>query len=983
MVETLTRLKAYAQYKIWIKAYTLKNEGKSSEPLVQMTDVRAPGQPIVVNLTCQNGNTLFLKWLRPTLYYRTVDVYNVHYRPEENKKWELQVVETVNNTINHMMYLNNLTTNKVYDLKVQAGTRSQVGERLMHFGPFSQVQRVLLQPGCEAMRTFAPRSTEQNDSVILINLEEHLGTIAGAVCGTLGLLLAIFAFLLWRRYTQEANTFYYPHEKYYGTGPTPELPGWDNNTTETGDHAIPVHLFSKHVSELHLDQDVGFSKEYEEIRADSCLDEYTAQDSQHPENQGKNRYPNIVAYDHTRVRLRSKGGPNNDDVEKAEDYLNANFVDGFRQPRAYIATQGPIQSTFSAFWKMVWEQNTQVIVMITHLFENGKPKCDLYWPDAGTETYGDMCVSLLREDILASYTLRTFSVRYMKPNGTVSKKEMTTLERTVYQYHFTAWPDHGVPLHALPLVSFVRNSAAANALDAGPIVVHCSAGVGRTGCYIVLDAMLRQIEARGDVNTFSYLKHIRAQRAHLVQTEEQYIFIHDALVEVIEAGETHINKTALPRYIHSLQCIDVTDEKNHPPKVLEKQHKLLTCYHPGKSQYSTALRVINQPKNRSPDLLSTDSARVFLNPGGEIDGDDYINASWLTGFFDRREFIVTQHPLERTICDFWRMVWEQESRLIVSLSSIDSQECRPFWPAIIGEMLSWETNKRGDQMRLTLVEEADTLARRAIRLNLELVSHSTSMGTREVWIFLCPSWPQQCSPLSTVFDLIKVSDEEHQALGGGPIVTVDRYGGTQATTFCGLMTLWHQLHFEGGVDIYQLGKLAHYNRPGIFKTPEDLLFLYCALEAYVTNNGTTIPSPVDIDAWRNSASGYQLNGCVRVSRVYTDSVAKVVLNGTTAANDDRIPPDGQESAALLKNAEHINGNNCPLVGCAGLNNVAAVAVPVATNPSSTFAAPGTGNGTLNRPGNGTLNRPGNGTGSGTLNGTGNGTLKRINVVTSS
>ena len=98
-----------------------------------------------------------------------------------------------------------------------------------------------------------------------------------------------------------------------------------------------------------------------------------------------------------------------------------------------------------------------------------------------------------------------------------------------------------------------------------------------------------------------------------------------------------------------------------------------------------------------------------------------------SGFFDRREFIVTQHPLERTVCDFWRMIWEQDSRLIVTLSSIDSQECRPFWPAIIGETLSLETNKRDQQMRLTLLEEVDTLARRAIRLNLELVSFSLSL----------------------------------------------------------------------------------------------------------------------------------------------------------------------------------------------------------------------------------------------------------------
>ena len=122
-------------------------------------------------------------------------------------------------------------------------------------------------------------------------------------------------------------------------------------------------------------------------------------------------------------------------------------------------------------------------------------KCDLYWPDAGSETYGEFVVSLLREDVLASYTLRTFSLRLMRASngnsnggtmnggGTLAKKDLaaaaTTIERTVYQYHFTAWPDHGVPLHALPLISFIRNSAAAanTASDieanVGPIVVHC------------------------------------------------------------------------------------------------------------------------------------------------------------------------------------------------------------------------------------------------------------------------------------------------------------------------------------------------------------------------------------------------------------------------------------------------------------------------------------------------------------------------------
>lgn len=285
---------------------------------------------------------------------------------------------------------------------------------------------------------------------------------------------------------------------------------------------------------------------------------------------------------------------------------------------------------------MVWEQRVAIIVMITNLVERGRRKCDMYWPKDGTETYGVIQVRFVSEQVMATYTVRTFVMRHLKlKGGSVdaktagagagsgeSKKKAAAAavaaEKTVYQYHYTNWPDHGTPDHPLPVLNFVRKSADANPPDAGPIVVHCSAGVGRTGTYIVLDAMLKQIAQKQVVNVFGFLRHIRAQRNFLVQTEEQYIFIHDALVELIASGETNVRKEGLTRMRDNAA-------------LLEHQFRLATEWQARDVHRASAMKAVNAAKNRTAAVVPLEGSRVHLTPRPGEDGSDYVNASWLHG----------------------------------------------------------------------------------------------------------------------------------------------------------------------------------------------------------------------------------------------------------------------------------------------------------------------------------------------------------------
>ncbi|KRT79091.1 hypothetical protein AMK59_7769 [Oryctes borbonicus] len=429
-------------------------------------------------------------------------------------------------------------------------------------------------------------------------------------------------------------------------------------------------------------------------------------------------------------------------------------------------------------------------------------------------------------------------------------------EKIVYQYHYTNWPDHGTPDHPLPVLYFVKKSASANPEDGGPIIVHCSAGVGRTGTYIVLDAMIRQIRKRNEVNIFGFLRHIRTQRNFLVQTEEQYIFIHDALLEAIESGETNINSEQFPKYIQMIQ--DESEEKLGQWKPIDTQFKLVTSFQCKEFNLVSASKTINQPKNRRMDIVPVESSRVHLTPKPGEDGSDYVNATWIQGFHSLREFIITQHPMRTTIKDFWQMVWDHNAQTIVMLSIIDNQEYEVFWP-------SEQESIDAENFKVKLTNEQVQSSYVSRDFTMQSLQDDYELHVRMVH---CTNWPHHCASVAEIYHLPNTVQETQLGYQNGPVVVVDRFGGSEAATFCSLITLKKHLIYDNHVDVYMYAKLYHNKRPGIWSSVEDYLRLHLAVQTLCCPpDGTP-----DLYAMANGA-----------------------VNGSLSNDNVRVPPEGMEA----------------------------------------------------------------------------------------
>ncbi|XP_073084641.1 receptor-type tyrosine-protein phosphatase delta isoform X22 [Manis javanica] len=582
-------------------------------------------------------------------------------------------------------------------------------------------------------------------------------------------------------------------------------PGNLHSSSMASHPPIPILELADHIERLKANDNLKFSQEYESIDPGQ---QFTWEHSNLEVNKPKNRYANVIAYDHSRVLLSAiEGIP-------GSDYVNANYIDGYRKQNAYIATQGALPETFGDFWRMIWEQRSATVVMMTKLEERSRVKCDQYWPSRGTETHGLVQVTLLDTVELATYCVRTFA---LYKNGSSEKRE-------VRQFQFTAWPDHGVPEHPTPFLAFLRRVKTCNPPDAGPMVVHCSAGVGRTGCFIVIDAMLERIKHEKTVDIYGHVTLMRAQRNYMVQTEDQYIFIHDALLEAVTCGNTEVPARNLYAYIQKLTQIETGENVTG----MELEFKRLASSKAHTSRFISANLPCNKFKNRLVNIMPYESTRVCLQPIRGVEGSDYINASFIDGYRQQKAYIATQGPLAETTEDFWRMLWEHNSTIVVMLTKLREmgrEKCHQYWPA-----------ERSARYQYFVVDPMAEYNMPQYILREFKVTDARDGQSRTVRQFQFTDWPEQGVPKSGegFIDFIgQVHKTKEQFGQDGPISVHCSAGVGRTGVFITLSIVLERMRYEGVVDIFQTVKMLRTQRPAMVQTEDQYQFCYRAALEYL------------------------------------------------------------------------------------------------------------------------------------------------------
>lgn len=560
--------------------------------------------------------------------------------------------------------------------------------------------------------------------------------------------------------------------------------------------SYPVALgdFGQYVADLHLSGNRGFRDQF--FRLESGEYGRSVLEGLLPQNKAKNRFLNIIAYDDNRVELK----PSKASDDPQSGYINASYVNGYSYPRKYITTQGPLPGTLVDFWRLVLQCHVPSIVMITNLKEGGKTKCERYWPEEGSCEYGPFKVTINNQLTFPDYTVRSLQV------------STTTKLHKVTQYHFTSWPDHGVPEYATGLLSFHSRVMKEHKPEKGPLLVHCSAGVGRSGTFITIDIALEQAQTEHVVDIPHIVTTLRSQRMKMVQNEDQYLFVHDAILEALMCGDTQIPATNLAERLHKLSEWNPTYEQTS----FEHQFSVLQQLSAKYTDRNCNSALQNADKNRIPKNLPLEKYRVILKGGHP----DYINASYVNGYKKKKAYIIAQGPLPHTCRDFWKMVHERDCSVIVMLSGINEKSeevCTRYWPS-----------SGVEQFGLYAVTQLQETMHEGFLERIFGVSNGAESNFHKVTQFQILNWSPDglsVNPRAIVNAMNCIINEQRRT-GNGPIVvhcsdTVSRSG-----VFCASMSAIEGCKAEGVVDVFQIVKSLRTQKPNTVATVDQYKFVH-------------------------------------------------------------------------------------------------------------------------------------------------------------
>nr|XP_021325270.1 receptor-type tyrosine-protein phosphatase C isoform X2 [Danio rerio] len=568
---------------------------------------------------------------------------------------------------------------------------------------------------------------------------------------------------------------------------------------------------------------------------------YTIKEAKRPENQSKNRYVDILPYDYNRVTLSSGS---------YGDYINASFIEGYQEPKKYIAAQGPKDETIVDFWQMMWEQKSSIIVMVTRCEEGNKVKCAQYWPclDRETEIFDDFVVKIKTEEHCPDYIIRHLVL--------ANKREKAS-EREITHIQFISWPDHGVPTDPGQLLKLRRRVNSFKNFFSGPIVVHCSAGVGRTGTYIGIDAMIESLEAENRVDIYGFVAKLRRQRCLMVQVEAQYILIHTALIEHNQFGETEI----LLSEFHSV--LNTIREKQGNESIMEIEFQKLPKFKNWRT-INTGSSEENKDKNRDSKVIPYDYNRVLfrLDIAGnqtsdpeddtyssdeeEEESNEYINASFLDGYWCQKSLIAAQGPLPNTTAEFLLMLYQQQTKTVVMLT--DCQEdgkdlCSQYWgdeKKVFGDM----------EIEVKKTESFPTYVKRHLEIQSTKKNEILELDQYQFLKWKSSELPENAQELIEMIKNIRENGKYDNSKKNRsiPIVVHCSNGSSRTGLFCALWNLMDCSLTEKLVDVFQVVKNLRKERQGMVETFEQYQFLYTALEgAFPVQNGT-VKTPAATDS---------------------------------------------------------------------------------------------------------------------------------------